>query len=216
MSVVRDALRRLIAIYRPLKAPPAAVAGARPAAPRKTGASARGVQWLLPKPPQVQMRWQKEQTAGPSGLDLKAWEVARRLHERQRRLVILGTGAVLIMVTWFATGLFTTRSLPREVRGVWRTDAPNYETRRFELRKGLVVLLEGDSANAKVTTHAVRRVWSASVAGGSRYDVQYETAGQPIQFSFVYLAGPPERIRFANQPNLIWTRMASVTLLPGY
>jgi len=216
MSVVRDALQRLVAIYRPLKAPPAAAAGARVSAARKADAPPKGIRWLLPTAPQVQMRWQKESPAGPRGLDLKAWEVARRLHERQRWLVILATGAVLTMTVWFGMQLFTPRSLPREVRGVWRTDAPRYETRRFELRKGLVVLLEGDSAGAKVTTHTVSRVWSGAVAGGTRYDVQYEGEGRTIQFSFVHLAGPPEQIRFANQPNLVWTRMPGVSLLPGY
>jgi hypothetical protein len=126
--------------------------------------------------------------------------------------VILATGAVLIMSAVVAVRLAVPRSLPREVRGVWRTDAPRYGGRRFELRKGLVVFQAGDSAAAP-PAYTITRVWHEATRAGTLYRVQYEMDGESLLFSFVYRPGRPDQISFANQPGLVWTRLAGATLL---
>jgi hypothetical protein len=160
------------------------------------------------------MRWKKERPVPPPTAAQKELDAALRLHERQRILLILGTGAVVIMATVVAMRLAVPRTLPGEVRGVWRTDAARYQRSHFELRRGLVVFLEGDSS-ASPTAYTVTRVWQRRSEGGTLYQVQYEENGEALLFSFVYLAGPPERILFANQRGLVWTKIAGATLMPN-
>ncbi|MDO8666705.1 MAG: hypothetical protein Q7J79_08845, partial [Gemmatimonadales bacterium] len=170
-----------------------------------------GLRWMTPPVSRPEMRWQREGITSPYGL-AERW--AARATTRQRVLVALAAVSVVAMAGVLVARLSLRSTLPPAVRGVWGTVAPNYSTRRFELRAGRVAFQVGDSAVA-VTRHLIQRVRTREVPEGMRFNLYYLDEGAPVEFSFVYSSGPPEEIRFANQPRLVWTRAVGARpLLP--
>ena len=87
--------------------------------------------------------------------------------------------------------------LPAELLTVWRTQAPGYEDRAFELRDGWVVFGTGRYSN---DIHQIQSVHSESVPGGIRYTIEYRAEdGETVPLEIFYSAGPPIRLRVGQQ-----------------
>ena len=198
---IMETVRRLLGLRRPR--PPAAQApGARP-----HGAAGVPPSWALPPTGGVTLRWQKERTLRPSGARSDLPAAVLRQRTRQRFLVLGATLAILLVTIVLAARMAVPRTLPRAVRGVWQTDAAAYRDRRFELRRGVLAFEQGASASLTMP-HPILRVWQRRTEHGLTFRVRYLDEGAPLEFSFVFLPGPPERIRFPYQRDLVWTRAA--------
>ena len=89
---------------------------------------------------------------------------------------------------------------PEEIRGVWRSDAPRYRDRYFEVRADAVLFGKGAYMPANhfflVTTEAI----DSPDANGKRWRLHYrEDDGEVADLEILYEARPRERLRFANQ-----------------
>jgi hypothetical protein len=151
--------------------------------------------------PSPQVRWKRDLWGLAPGP-----RTAARQRTVQRQIVLASIAAVTLVVvgTIRLLGGLGDRSLPFAVRGVWQTDAARYEQRLFELAGSRLAFQVSDS---NATVHQVSRVRKTEGEAGTLYQVEYEDDGEIYEFSFIYWPGPPEEIRFAHQPFMIWTRV---------
>jgi hypothetical protein len=125
-----------------------------------------------------------------------------------QRQVLLSLAAV---ITLLVAGAVAARrylgggTLPLSVRGVWQTEGPRYQQRLFELSGSRLAFQTSDTSAA---IRRITRVRRTAREGTTTFDVEYEDGGTAYTFSFIYYAGPPEELRFVNQPFMVWTRAA--------
>jgi hypothetical protein len=157
--------------------------------------------WQVPARPSAQVRWRKDFWSAPSS------HTAARVRTIQRQILLVLIALVTVGTVGMVYGarLLVDRTLPVVVRGVWQTDGPRYEQRLFQLAGSRLAFQVSDSSAAIYQVFGVRQtVREASTL----YQVEYRDQGESYEFSFVYSAGPPEEIRFAHQPFMVWTRVA--------
>lgn len=156
------------------------------------------------------VRWQKERF-GPA-LRRPAW--ISRISKRQRVLVALAAVSVVAMLVTAVSAALTNRRLPRPVHGVWRSDDSAYAGRLFELRSRRIAFVTRDSTRP-ILSYPIERVDESTGPDGMSYIITFTHEGESNEFSFVYRAGPPERIHFAHQPRLRWRRDPNIqSVLP--
>ncbi len=170
----------------------------------------------VPPPPpgtgQVpQLRWYRDRPIRPSRDRVQA----PLPNVRQRVLMLLAAASVGTLVIVFGTRGMAPRAAPREIRGLWRTEAEGYRGRHFEIRSRRVAFQTGDSG--EVGIYEIARVWRSRTGDSTAVRLELHETGLPLELSFVYLEGPPELIRFSNQRALVWTRApAGRTIMPGF
>ncbi len=156
------------------------------------------------RPPQApaSVTWQRERHGVPR-FGLEGWR--RRISTRKRVLLVLGALSLVAQAAVLVSWLFVERRLPPATFGVWTTDTPGYADRMFELRARRMAFVTRDSAQP-VTVHLIQRVRRAAVEGGVQYTVDYQAEGGTLVFQFIYSTEPESRIRFVNQPRMVWRR----------
>ena len=94
-------------------------------------------------------------------------------------------------------------SVPQGLLQIWRTDAPAYKGKYFELRDGTLIFGTGPHAFAM---HSVEHIEVTLTANGSvEYVFDYrDNDGETAQVRFVHTPGPPATIRMANRDE-VWT-----------
>ncbi len=98
------------------------------------------------------------------------------------------------------------KTVPDELVGVWKTSAPNYADRYFELKKDAIIFGTGKgsaSVNAILKVEEVREEKEKVVL----YVIHYTNeGGKDYLLSFYYDPTDAGRIRFKNQMQIEWTR----------
>jgi len=104
--------------------------------------------------------------------------------------------AVLLLV---ACAEAPSEPLPGDLFQVWRTQAPGYRDRYFELRDGWVVFGTGRYTSA---LHAIQKVTSDAEAGSTRYTIEYRADdGETLPLEILYTPGNPATLHVGLQPD---------------
>src|SRR5579885_1104014 len=97
----------------------------------------------------------------------------------------------------------TTNTVPKQLVGVWNTNAPKYTDRYFELKQDTVTFGMG---NAKVTPNPVVKVTEKRGEKRSLYEISYlGQEGKSEKFIF-YFEPLTASIRIKSQEKMIWTK----------
>jgi len=194
-------LRRLITGRGPGPPGPRRTPGTGPTTPGTGAGAGLPTSWQMSARPSAQLRWKRDLWGLAPGP-----RTAPRVRtiQRQRLLALAALVTIATVGAVYAADALVDRTLPARVRGVWQTDGPRYEQRLFELAGSRLAFQVSDS---NVTIHQVTRVRQTDGEAGTLYQVEYRDEGETYEFSFIYFAGPPEEIRFAHQPFMIWTRV---------
>jgi len=95
-------------------------------------------------------------------------------------------------------------TVPDELVGTWKTSAPKYVDRSFEIRKNVIVLGIG---KGNTDAHPVLNLQEARDGEAIFYTISYMNyEGRPDRFSFYYDPARGGVIRFKNQQRIEWTR----------
>lgn len=165
-----------------------------------------------PEPPRPSMKWEK-QRSGPR-VGAAAWVARRSL--RQQVLIALGAVSLVAITVVLVMRLFVERRLPREVQGLWSTDAPAYAGHYLELRGRGFGYTTGDSTKT-AKWHIIDRVHRSAESEGVLYRVEYQDEGEELELSFVHYPGPPEQLTLSHQRAIGWKRNPSNrSLMPQY
>lgn len=98
------------------------------------------------------------------------------------------------------------RGVPVEALGYWTTSTPPYADRAFELRRDAVIFYTGTGL-FDFTAHPVKEVEvSGAEDEGIVVTLHYTDGGMPYEFSFRFVPGERDEIRFANRPGIAWHR----------
>ena len=118
------------------------------------------------------------------------------------KMAILAASLALLL-TLPGCGFFTRRELPKELHGVWRTNAPGYEDRFLQLQKDFVIFGVG---NEKAVAQHIRKVATLQVGPETLYTVDSEeVGGEASELNFYYNPTGGGTIRFKNQ-DMVWKR----------
>lgn len=126
------------------------------------------------------------------------------------RIGALALVVLLIVALTVSSGGSTV--LPEPVHGVWRTDAPGYATRRFEVTEKNLAFQTDENPSA-ITRHVITRVNKSTVKEGTLYQVDYLDQPEdksPLTFEFILTEGDNPTIVFANQRKVVWKRSGPV------
>jgi hypothetical protein len=121
----------------------------------------------------------------------------------RQRLVVLVVASALGLAACAAS---PPETLPAEILTVWRTAAPGYADRFFELRDGWVVFGTGQSTN---TAYPIEGIRSNTQFDGTRYTIEYRAEdGALVPLEIFYIPGRPATIRVGRQLN-VWVPEAN-------
>ena len=117
----------------------------------------------------------------------------------------LAATLLLVGVYLIATGRWFRgpAEIPPDLIGVWRTGAPSYADRPFQVTDSTLVLHTGGSDS---TVNAITGVRSRRAAEGAEYTIEYQVEGEAFLFSFTLTGGADPVIRFKNQPHMEWRK----------
>lgn len=97
--------------------------------------------------------------------------------------------------------------LPEALLGVWVTSAPAYADRSFTLRRDSIFFQTGpDDVSASRIT-GVRTEWD-DTRQATLYSIEYRAGAEQV-FPIYFFGVGSALIRFKNQPEIDWTRVAS-------
>ena len=95
-------------------------------------------------------------------------------------------------------------TVPDELVGTWKTSAPKYVDRSFEIRKNVIILGTGQG---NTDLHPISNIQEARDGEAIFYTISYVNyEGRPDRFSFHYDPARGGVIRFKNQQRIEWTR----------
>jgi hypothetical protein len=97
-------------------------------------------------------------------------------------------------------------TLPDDLIGVWKTAAPFYADRFFEIKKGEIVFGTGEGG---FNTNTIIYIEAEKIRGEktSLYTIHYkDQEGEKYTFSFHYDPEMNGVIRLKNQKQFVWTR----------
>ena len=102
--------------------------------------------------------------------------------------------------------------IPDDLIGVWRTLAPAYADRFFEIKTDQVIFGTGEGQSDTYPITKIR-IEEDPKEQGTLYVISYKNIeGQEYNFSFYYDPANQATIRFKNQKEMVWTKK---TLLPA-
>ena len=113
----------------------------------------------------------------------------------------------LIVLSICQCGRKTT--VPEDLIGVWRTMAPTYADRFFEIRADEVIFGTGEE---KFDTYPITKIKIEKdrEEQGTLYVICYKNiVGQEYKFSFYYDPANQGTIRFKNQKEMVWMKNLS-------
>ena len=93
-------------------------------------------------------------------------------------------------------------TIPDPFVGIWKTTAPNYAGRFFQITKDIVVFSIGDG---QTDMHPITNVDLLREEGRSLYIISYlSPEGEEYKFPFYYDPAGGGLIRFKNQQQMVW------------
>ena len=119
----------------------------------------------------------------------------------RRGLVVL---IFFLALSAFQCGKNTT--IPEDLIGVWKTMAPTYVDRSFEIKTDEVIFGTGEET---FDTYPITKIKSEKDPReqGTLYTLYYKNIeGQEYGFSFYYDPANHGIIRFKNQKEMVWTK----------
>jgi hypothetical protein len=99
------------------------------------------------------------------------------------------------------------RTVPDELLGVWRTEAPSHADRPFGITDTTLIFHTGP---ADSVVYPILRVRQAEGEGTTLYTFDYEVEGARFELAFYYRTRPDASIQFRNQPQLEWRKQDSM------
>ncbi len=119
---------------------------------------------------------------------------------KSRRILI----AFAIVTAFFGCQSGGNRAVPDELLGVWKTSAPKYADRFFELKKDAVIFATGEG---NVSVHAIVNIEQVREDKQILYTIYYTNqAGEEYKWSFYHDSANGGAIRFKNQKRIEWTK----------
>jgi hypothetical protein len=115
----------------------------------------------------------------------------------------------IFLIIFFAFQCGKKTDVPDILIGVWKTSAPQYEDRFFEIKKDEIIFGTGEGT---FDTHRIKNIEMEEVRGegSSLYTIYYKNLeGQEYKFSFYYDPIKHGVIRFKNQEKIMWTKEKS-------
>lgn len=97
--------------------------------------------------------------------------------------------------------------LPPEIRGLWITNDPRYDDRALELQADAVVFHTGGIFG--ISAHHIRQGRRRDGnRPGTLYELRYRSDSPAVlyTFAFYYRSEDGGKIRFENQPGIVWSR----------
>ncbi len=94
-------------------------------------------------------------------------------------------------------------TLPDELVGVWKTSAPQYAGRYFELKRDMIVFGTGGGT---ASSHVIDRIQEAREGDQTLYTIFYTEDGTKYHWSFYYDPVLGKSIRLKHQASIVWTR----------
>jgi len=94
-------------------------------------------------------------------------------------------------------------TLPGELVGVWKTTAPKYADRYFELKSDTIVFGTGGRTRSM---HAIDSIEQTREGHLTLYTIFYTEDGARSQWSFYYDPARGQSIRLRNQTDIVWTK----------
>ncbi len=94
-------------------------------------------------------------------------------------------------------------TLPDELVGVWKTSAPKYADRYFELKRDTIDFGTGGGTASR---HVIDRIEEAREGYQTLYTIFYTEDGTKYQWSFYYDPVHGKSIRLKHQASIVWTR----------
>ncbi len=102
--------------------------------------------------------------------------------------------------------------IPDPFVGIWKTTAPNYAGRFFQITKDIVVFSIGDG---QTDMHPITNVEFLREKGRSLYTISYlSPEGAEYEFPFYYDPAGDGVIRFTNQQEMVWKNQGRPLTLP--
>ena len=102
--------------------------------------------------------------------------------------------------------------IPDPFVGIWKTTAPKYAGRFFQITKDIVVFSIGDG---QTDMHTITNVEFLREKGRSLYTISYLSAeGAEHEFPFYYDPADDGLIRFKNQQEMVWKNYGRPLTLP--
>ena len=112
--------------------------------------------------------------------------------------------AFAIVTAFFGCQFGRNRTVPDELLGVWKTSAPKYADRFFELKKDAVIFATGEG---NVSVHAIVKIEQVREDKQILYTFYYTNqAGKEYKWSFYQDSANGGAIRFKNQKQIEWTK----------
>ena len=106
----------------------------------------------------------------------------------------------------------TGMTIPDPLVGIWKTTAPNYAGRFFQITKDIVVFSIGDG---QTDMHPITNVDLRREEGRSLYTISYLSPdGEEYKFPFYYEPADDGLIRFKNQQRMVWKNHGRPLTLP--
>ena len=120
------------------------------------------------------------------------------------------TGRIFVVLTYlmvlFACQCGKKTTVPGDLIGVWKTTAPTYADRFFEIKTDEVIFGTGEGS---FDTYPISKIKSEKDPReqGTLCTLYYKNIeGQEYKFSFYYDPANPGTIRFKNQQEIIWAK----------
>ena len=111
--------------------------------------------------------------------------------------------AFAILAALFGCQSRKNTTVPDHLVGVWKTSAPKYADRNFEITKDRVIFAIGEG---KVDIHPVENIEKIDKGKNILYTISYLIEGQQYRFSLYYDPAHGGVIRFKNQKQITWRK----------
>ncbi|MFQ5897231.1 MAG: hypothetical protein ACE5JN_03200 [Candidatus Methylomirabilia bacterium] len=112
--------------------------------------------------------------------------------------------AVAILTTLSGCQFGQHTTVPDDLIGVWKTSAPKYADRFFEITKDTIIFGTG---NGNTTVHPIWKIETARDSYDTLYTISYVALeGEVYNFSFYHALTGGGVIRFKNQKQMTWTK----------
>ncbi len=115
-------------------------------------------------------------------------------------------GVLIILMVFFVWQCGKIKEAPDDLIGIWKTTAPKYADRSFEIKKDAITFEIGggnfeDYAIKYIKTEKARDERS------TLYTIHYkDEAGEEYTFAFYFYPEEGGVIRFKNQKQIVWTK----------
>lgn len=115
--------------------------------------------------------------------------------------------AFVLVLVLAGCGPESTKTVPEDLTGVWKTSDPKYADRSFQLTRDSVTFWTGEGQSY---TRAVVKVTKVQENRNVLYTVFYRDPGDPekfeFKFAFYYDAAADGVIRWKNHQYMAWVR----------